>query len=97
MKLYKSSKCNIRLKELNLDWAFKDDAIEKEFIFKSFTQAFEFMNTVALVSEEKKHHPEWTNIYNKVHIRLTTNDFRGITDRDFDLAFSIEQTYKQNF
>ena len=97
MKLYKSGECKTRLKELNLDWAFKDKAIEKEFIFKSFTQAFEFMHTVASVSEEKKHHPEWTNVYNKVQVRLTTNDFRGITDKDFDLAFSMEQIYQEKF
>lgn len=97
MKLYKSGECKTRLKELNLDWAFKDKAIEKEFIFKSFTQAIEFMQTVALVSEEKKHHPEWTNIYNKVRVRLTTNDFGGITDKDFDLAFSMERIYQGNF
>ncbi|XP_043925158.1 pterin-4-alpha-carbinolamine dehydratase 2 [Protopterus annectens] len=66
------------------------DAIYKEFIFKSFNQAFGFMTRVALQSEKMNHHPEWFNVYNKVQITLTTHECAGLTKKDVKLAKFIE-------
>ena len=71
-------------------WSFQNDGIEKEFEFKDFVEAFGFMARVALLAEKAYHHPEWCNVYNKVHVRLTTHDAGGVTDRDFKLAGGIQ-------
>ncbi len=62
------------------------DAIEKHFKFRNFNQAFGFMTQSALVAEKMDHHPEWFNVYNKVHVILTTHSADGITQLDIDLA-----------
>lgn len=64
--------------------------IEKELRFANFQAAFGFMTQVALVAEKIDHHPEWRNIYNKVHIRLTTHDCQGLSHRDIELATFID-------
>ena len=69
-------------------WSLCDDgrAIEKEFTFKGFNAAFGFMSRVALAAERANHHPEWSNVYNRVHIRWTTHSAGGLTDLDMRLA-----------
>lgn len=62
------------------------DAIRRNFHFADFTQAFAFMTELALVAERADHHPEWSNVYNNVHITLTTHDAGGLTQRDIDFA-----------
>ena len=62
------------------------DAIRKIFTFKTFNQAWGFMNRVALVAEKMGHHPEWFNVYNKVDIVLTTHDCNGLSALDVELA-----------
>lgn len=59
--------------------------------FKSFVEAFGFMTQVALIAEKRDHHPEWTNVYNRVDIGLTTHDAGGLTEKDFALAEAIER------
>ena len=66
------------------------DAIEREFRFKDFAQAWGFMSRVALLAEKQDHHPEWSNVYNKVSITLTTHDAGGLSDRDIKLARAID-------
>lgn len=61
-------------------------AILKSFRFKGFNEAFGFMARAALAAEKLDHHPEWSNVYNKVEVRLTTHDAGGLTALDFDLA-----------
>jgi 4a-hydroxytetrahydrobiopterin dehydratase len=65
------------------------DAIGKSFKFKNFRQAFAFMTEVALLAEKADHHPEWSNVYNRVDIVLTTHDAGGVSQRDIDLAINI--------
>uniref|UniRef100_A0A8C9NQF9 Pterin-4-alpha-carbinolamine dehydratase n=1 Tax=Serinus canaria TaxID=9135 RepID=A0A8C9NQF9_SERCA len=71
------------------------DAIFKEFHFKDFNRAFGFMTRVALQAEKLDHHPEWFNVYNKVHITLSTHDCGGLSERDINLASFIEQLLPQ--
>ena len=66
-------------------------AIVRQFAFKDFVQAFGFMTEVGLLAERANHHPEWSNVYNRVEIRLTTHDAGGLTQRDFSLATEIDQ------
>lgn len=66
------------------------DAIERAFRFKDFSAAWAFMSRVALLAESMDHHPEWTNVYNKVTITLTTHDAGGLTTRDAALAAAID-------
>jgi 4a-hydroxytetrahydrobiopterin dehydratase len=71
-------------------WELRDDRIVRQFLFANFVQAFGFMSSVALLAEGANHHPEWSNVYNRVDIELTTHDARGLTSRDFSLAAAID-------
>lgn len=66
-------------------------ALVHDFRFKDFSEAFAFMTRVALLAEAARHHPEWSNVYNKVSIRLTTHDAGGVTSRDVALAEAIDK------
>ncbi len=73
-------------------WIIKDSGkkVKKEFKFKSFIEAFSFMTKIAIYAEKKDHHPEWSNVYNRVEICLTTHDAGGVTEKDIDLIKFIE-------
>ena len=72
---------------LNLsNWTLQNDKLHKQYHFDSIIEAFGFMASVALVAESMNHHPEWTNVYNRVTIDLTTHDSGGISALDFELA-----------
>ena len=72
-------------------WSLSRDgaAIAREFTFADFIAAFGFMSRVALLAEKADHHPEWSNVYNRVTIELTTHDADGLSQRDIDLARAI--------
>lgn len=67
------------------------DAIRKTFVFKNFNEAFGFMAQVAMQAEKLDHHPEWSNIYNRVSVTLATHDAKGVTERDVSLALFMDQ------
>jgi 4a-hydroxytetrahydrobiopterin dehydratase len=66
------------------------DAIAKSFKFKTFNQAFGFMSRTALEAEKMGHHPEWSNVYNKVDVVLSTHDAGGVTELDIKLAAKMD-------
>ncbi len=72
-------------------WTLSGDgkSISQAFKFKDFGEAWGFMTRVALIAEKMDHHPEWSNIYNKVEVTLTTHDAGGVTVRDLKLAEAI--------
>ncbi|MGC2854559.1 4a-hydroxytetrahydrobiopterin dehydratase [Novispirillum sp. DQ9] len=67
------------------------DAIARAFRFADFAQAFAFMTRCALAAEKMDHHPEWTNVYNRVDVTLSTHDAGGVTGRDIALAKVMDQ------
>ncbi len=89
MTIYNEQTAKNLLQELQ-NWYFKDYGIEKKFVFKDFTEALGFIVKVGIQAEKMNHHPELFNVYNKVNIRLTTHDAKGVTTKDFDLAKAIE-------
>ena len=74
------------------DWDYVEarDAISRTLVFADFAEAFGFMARVALMAERADHHPEWSNVYNRVEILLTTHDAGGLSHRDIDLATAID-------
>jgi 4a-hydroxytetrahydrobiopterin dehydratase len=66
------------------------DAIARDFRFKTFSAAWGFMARVALLAEQQSHHPEWSNVYDRVSITLTTHDAGGLSERDIKLAGAID-------
>ena len=66
------------------------DGISRRFVFRDFVAAFGFMTRVAIVAEKADHHPEWSNVYNRVDIVLTTHNAGGLSQRDIDLARAID-------
>ena len=77
-------------------WQEIDNQLRCTFVFKNFVQAFSFMTRVAFVAEKMNHHPNWSNVWNKVEISLNTHDAGNVvTDKDRNLAAEIEKIYKE--
>jgi 4a-hydroxytetrahydrobiopterin dehydratase len=72
-------------------WSLQDAKLHREFSFTDFPRAFGFMASAAIIAEKMNHHPEWSNVYNRVTVDLTTHDAGGITQKDFDLAKAMDQ------
>jgi 4a-hydroxytetrahydrobiopterin dehydratase len=74
------------------DWDYDEarDALTRRFLFADFSEAFAFMTRVALLAEAQDHHPEWSNVWNRVDILLTTHDAGGLSARDVRLAKAID-------
>ncbi|MFM9853789.1 MAG: 4a-hydroxytetrahydrobiopterin dehydratase [Sphingomonadaceae bacterium] len=74
------------------DWDFDEarDAFTRQFVFADFSAAFAFMTRVALLAEVQDHHPEWSNVWNRVDILLTTHDAGGLSARDVKMASAID-------
>jgi 4a-hydroxytetrahydrobiopterin dehydratase len=71
-------------------WTLDDGKLARELVFGDFARAFGFMTSVALVAQAMDHHPDWSNVYDRVSIRLHTHDSGGITARDVELASQID-------
>lgn len=67
-------------------WTLDGEAITRTFSFPDFSRAFAFMTRVAMVAEARDHHPEWTNVYGTVIVRLTTHECDGVSERDVTMA-----------
>jgi 4a-hydroxytetrahydrobiopterin dehydratase len=76
-------------------WQLKDGKLSCEFRFADFATAFAFMTRCALVAEKMDHHPEWSNVYNRVNVALVTHDADGITELDFALAAAMNAASAQ--
>lgn len=72
-------------------WEHVDNGIECSFEFKNFKEAFSVMTRIAFEAEAQNHHPDWSNVYNRLYVRLSTHDAGGVTDYDFTMAQSIER------
>jgi 4a-hydroxytetrahydrobiopterin dehydratase len=74
------------------EWDYDEarDAISRRFLFADFSEAFAFMARVALLAEKQDHHPEWSNVWNRVDILLTTHDAGGLSARDVKMAEAID-------
>ncbi|TGY88855.1 4a-hydroxytetrahydrobiopterin dehydratase [Marinicauda algicola] len=72
------------------------DAIRKEFSFADFNEAFGFMARVALKADKMDHHPEWSNVYSKVDVTLTTHDADGVTELDRELARFMDKVAREH-
>jgi 4a-hydroxytetrahydrobiopterin dehydratase len=72
-------------------WKEENNFLVRQFIFNNFTEAFAFMTQVAFLAEKHQHHPNWSNVYNQVEIKLTTHDAGNVvTDKDINLARAID-------
>ena len=72
-------------------WELRDGRLCRDFRFAGFVEAFGFMARVALVAERMNHHPDWSNVYDRVEIALTTHDLGGLSTWDVELARRIDQ------
>ena len=72
------------------NWVVNGDKLHRDLEFNSFVEAFGFMAQVALLAESKNHHPNWSNVYNRVSIDLTTHDLGGLSSLDLELASAID-------
>lgn len=72
-------------------WAIREGKLHREFQFSDFAHAFGFMATAAVLIEKKNHHPEWSNVYNRVKVDLTTHDAGGVTQRDVEFAELLDK------
>lgn len=74
-----------------IDWEYADNALQTDFEFDNFKDCMSAMNRIAFECEALNHHPEWTNVYNVLEIKLTTHDADGVTELDFKLATAINK------
>lgn len=78
-------------------WQYEEEeqTISRRLVFRDFAEAFAFMTRVALAAEQRNHHPEWFNVYNRVDISFTTHDAGGVTEKDLEFARWVDDTLPQ--
>ncbi len=76
-------------------WVHEGGALRRELLFEDFSEAFGFMTRVALAAEKLDHHPDWSNVWNRVAVALSTHDAGGVTDLDFRLAHVMQRLMKR--
>jgi len=74
-------------------WSYRSGKLHREFTFENFVQAWGFMSSCALVAEAMNHHPDWSNVWNRVTVDLATHDAGGITQNDIELARRMNQIH----
>ena len=87
---------SIKEEKFNTMWKEQNDQLVRAYQFENFNEAFGFMTRAAMIIEQHNHHPEWTNVYNRLEIRLRTHDAGNtVTDKDRDLAEALEALYQK--
>ena len=95
-KLVRLSDADVRARAAALPgWEFRDNALHRELQFRDFVEAFMLMTSVALMAERMGHHPDWSNVYNRLTIRLSTHDVGGVSDNDLTMAAAISELYRR--
>jgi len=89
MKKLTENEVNAALENLE-GWSFAENAIHTSLEFENFKEAFSMMTRIAFEAENAQHHPEWTNVFNELSISLSTHDAGGVTQKDIDMAKTIE-------
>ncbi len=74
-------------------WSHVDGRLRRTFSFHDFSEAFGWMARVALAAEKRDHHPDWTNVYSKVTVDLSTHDAGGVTEKDVELAREMDRLF----
>lgn len=90
MQTFTEAEIKERLSEIE-GWKYDDNAIHTAFEFSNFKEAFTIMTRIAFEAEQLQHHPDWSNVYNQLHISLSTHDAGGVTEKDFILAKAINE------
>ncbi|MCM5664078.1 4a-hydroxytetrahydrobiopterin dehydratase [Galbibacter mesophilus] len=93
MKTFNETEIKERIEKLEY-WDYEEGFLVTSLDFKDFADAFAMMTRIAFEAEALNHHPEWSNVYNNLTIRLNTHDADGITEKDFNLATRIEEIIK---
>jgi 4a-hydroxytetrahydrobiopterin dehydratase len=94
MKALSTKEVQELLPERLKNWSYDGTFLSRIFKFSNFVSAFSFMTAVALVAEKIDHHPDWSNVYNSVTIKLNSHDAKGITMLDFELGESIDKIFE---
>ena len=89
MKKLTEQEINDKLENLE-GWDYTENALHTSFEFENFKEAFTLMTRIAFEAEAQQHHPDWSNVYNQLEIKLTTHDAGGVTEKDFKMANAIE-------
>ncbi len=93
MKLLDGNEIESRMHTLQ-DWRYENSTLQREIALNNFREAMALMTRIAFEAEDMNHHPDWSNVYNKVHISLSTHDAGGVTELDFELARRIDDILK---
>jgi len=79
-----------------MTWTEENNRLQASYTFSDFSEAFAFMTSVAIAAEKANHHPNWSNVYNKVTFELCTHDAGNtVTQKDRDLAETIDRIYQK--
>ena len=85
------------IKNLDHGWVLIENALAKDFTFKDFNTALDFINKIGVESENLNHHPKIINVYNRVRLELWSHDINSVSSRDIDLAKSVDEVFRENF
>ena len=84
------------IKNLDHGWVLIENALAKDFAFKDFNAALDFINKIGVESENLNHHPKIINVYNRVRLELWSHDINSVSSRDIDLAKSVDEVFRKN-